>query len=292
MQGMDDWDSLRIFLAMHRAGSLAGAAARLWVDATTVGRRLERLERDLGGKLFLRTRAGLQLTPRGAALLGPAEEAERVMQTAERRALGEDQELAGRIALTAADVVIQGVLPALEQFRELHPGIELELISTGRALNLAKREADLALRAGRVLDPDLVARRVGRATIGLYASRKYLQRRGRPPADLAGHDVVTFSGELEPASAALGLPALFRHARPAVRANNTGTVLQAVLAGLGIGPVSAMSARDFPELELVRPEPVARRETFLVGYREVIKSGRVKALWEHLLRYFAGAPIL
>ena len=288
---MNDWNSLRFFLAVQRAGSLAGAASLLQVDATTVGRRIERLESAIGGRLFQRGPSGFHLTPKGTAVLPAAEEAERAIQAVERRAMGEDEEPSGRISLTTADLVIQSMLPTLAKFCETHPRVELDLVITSRALDLSRREADVAVRSGRVTDPNLVARRVGKATLGVYASKSYLARRGRPRGTFAGHDVIMYSGELTALSDELRLPRVFSGARVVAKTNSVVTLLNAILAGMGIGPLVAQAARVFPDLELVRAEPLARRDTYLVAHRDLVRSGRVRALWNHLVDHFHTFPI-
>ncbi|MBL8957013.1 MAG: LysR family transcriptional regulator, partial [Myxococcaceae bacterium] len=172
------WDDVRVFLAVARAGSLKGAAAQLAVDKATVSRRLGALERWLDGRLFLRTREGLKPSELGQRLTPHAE----AMESAARgftstSTPGPSKPERVRIATTealAARLVRSGLLDLCEA----HPNLELDLLGGNRPVNLLRGEAELALRFSPPTQKSLRSRIVARLGFGLYASARYLTRRG------------------------------------------------------------------------------------------------------------------
>src|SRR5258708_14885861 len=169
-----DWDHLRFVLAVADAGGLSAAARALRVDTATVSRRLDALEAELRCKLFNRSRQGLKSTAAGAKLLTHARRIE-----GEVRALGfalsaEDRGLDGTVVITATEPIASGlVVPALDAFRARHPRIALEIVTDIRALDLSRREADIALRLGRPHEGDLKIRRLGSGAHPLFARPPY-----------------------------------------------------------------------------------------------------------------------
>ncbi|KJV24429.1 LysR family transcriptional regulator, partial [Aquitalea magnusonii] len=162
-----------------------------------VGRRLGALERDLDCRLFLRTTGGLALTRSGREVMHVAEEMERLAVSFERRIEGENERLAGEVRVTTTDALaVDFVVPAIEQLQTLYPDIRVILSTTTRLLDLARREADVAVRTLRPDQPELIVRRLGRWEVGLYASKRYLARYGEPQHGdgFAGHDIALYQG--------------------------------------------------------------------------------------------------
>src|SRR6266478_5651980 len=148
--GMTNWSDLRFFLELARTGTLAAAGRKLGVDNTTVGRRLSALERDLGSKLFSRTPDGLVLTAAGEAIRTAGEEMEQAVLRGEQRALGSDRKLSGLVRVATTEMLGElAVLPALRSVHERHPQIRIEVLTGAVRLDIARREADVALRYGR-----------------------------------------------------------------------------------------------------------------------------------------------
>ena len=187
---------MRTFVEVARDGSLSGAARRLGLTQPTVGRHIDALERALGLSLFTRSPRGLTPTP-AAAALEPHVEAMAAAATAlARAASGEAAAEHGAVRVTASEVIGCEVLPPmLAAFRAAHPGIaSIELALTNRNEDLARRDADIAVRMVRPTQSGLVARRIGASRIRFYAHRDYLVRFGEPRslADLAGHCLIGF----------------------------------------------------------------------------------------------------
>ncbi len=175
-----DWDDLRHFLALARLGSVRGAGAALGVSHSTVARRVEALEVRLAARLFDRTRDGYSLTEAGRSMLVTAERVEGEVAAIERGIVGTDERLAGPVAITCCDPFVSALLlRELRPFCDDHPGIELRLTTDGRPFDLAKREADLAIRAlARGVSPPehLIGQRVAPLVVCSYVAREHESR--------------------------------------------------------------------------------------------------------------------
>lgn len=173
-----DWDDLRLFLELVRRGSARGAAEALGVSHSTIVRRAERLETGLGAKLFDRDFTGYRLTAAGETLLASAQRAEDAILTADRQVRGKDAQLTGMIRLTTSDILANFfVLPDLADFARQYPQIDLTVMVSYDAFDLARREADVAIRiigGGRNPPEDLVGRKLGTSSSCYYASTAYL----------------------------------------------------------------------------------------------------------------------
>ncbi|MEP1470562.1 MAG: LysR family transcriptional regulator [Halieaceae bacterium] len=142
-----DWDDLKVLLALSRKGSARAAAQALGVSNSTVTRRLDEMERQLGSQLFDRTPDGYRMTAAAEDFLPTAEHVEELVMTAERKITGGNQDFEGPIRLTLPPVSGMGSLVrAMGEFANEYPGIELELMASNEALDLSRREADIAIR--------------------------------------------------------------------------------------------------------------------------------------------------
>jgi DNA-binding transcriptional LysR family regulator len=294
MQAMFLWDDLRVLLAAHRGRTLAGAGRALGVDATTVGRRLHALEEALGARLVERTPEGLVLTEAGLRAVAVAEKADDLVTGLGREVSGADARTSGVVRLTTGDGLLVHVLaPALPALRARHPGLRLELLASTRPLDLARREADLAVRFFRPREPGLVAKRLAPLSYGLYAAPAYLARAGEPrrAADLGAHDLVGFDASL---AATPEMRWFARHApedRFVVRASTTPVVLAACRAGLGVAAVAEIIARGEPGIVRILPRAaLPEREAWAVLHPDLRGSARVGAVLEWLGETLAGAP--
>jgi DNA-binding transcriptional LysR family regulator len=172
-----DWDDMKVFLALSRKGSARGAAQALGVSNSTVTRRLDDMERDLGTQLFDRTPDGYRMTAGAEELMPTAEHVEELILGAERKITGGNQELEGAIRLTMPPVGLAFLMERLALFAEQYPGIELELLPSIEALDLSRREADIAIRVfnAGVKPPDyLIGRLLSPLTASAYVHRDLL----------------------------------------------------------------------------------------------------------------------
>lgn len=285
---MLDWDHLRSFLAIARAGSLTGAAKTLAVRQSTMGRRLEALETAAGARLFTKTPGGFVLTPAGEAIQSHVERMEAEALAAERLITGQDIRLEGRVRVTSIETMAVDILvPICAEFQQRYPGIELEFSTDTRSLSLTRREADIAIRLSRPTQHDVAVRRVGTMAFGLFASPAYLETHGRPDfaGAGAGHRIVTTEEDL------LGLPdmrwftALMPRAAVALRSNTRFLHRNAVMAGMGIGCLARYVGDAAPDLvRLPPPEGTAcpAREIWLAMHNDIRDTPRIRALADHL----------
>ena len=284
MQAMFDWDDVRYFLTLQRHATLAAAGAALTLDPTTVGRRLVKLEEELGARLFDRTPNGYVLTEAGHRLLPRAERIEREALGVERDVAGEDQKLEGVVRLTATEMLTtRFIAPQLRRFRERYPEIQLELQCTNLDVNLARREADIALRLARPTQEDLIIKRLSFIHLGLYASLDYVDRFGLPKESLAGHQMILFANTRPFRRENDWIEARMDGARVALRSDSVSATYSATVAGTGIGLLPCLVADH--DRHLVRvpvegaPEP---RQIWQAVHKDLRDSARIRAVLDFL----------
>lgn len=290
-----DWTDLRYLLAVHRARTLSAAARRIGCNQTTVGRRLDALEASLGARLFRRTPEGFFLTPEGERALAHAERMEEEVMSVEREISGHDEKPEGVVRLTTTDAVGSRFLaPRLGAFRARYPAIELQLNLDGRPLNLSRREADLALRMGRPQQSELLVRKVATVSIGLYASRSYLKRRGEPPRveDLADHDIIAADEAEADLPEGRWYQRLTRGARIVLRCNSSAAQASAVADGVGIAALYCFVGETTRGLRRILPAEETERELWIAVHRDLQYAARVRAVIDFLDGAIRGAEAL
>jgi DNA-binding transcriptional LysR family regulator len=282
LHGMPDWDEMRFFLELARTRTLASAARKLRVDYTTVGRRIAAFERELGSKLFERTPDGFVLTDAGEGIRAAAEQMEQCALQIEQRALGADRRLTGLVRVAATESIGHAVvLPAMRKLHRKYPDIRLHLVTGPARLDIARREADFALRYSRPESGELRARKLARVGFALYASADYLARRPAPPvgAPFDGHDAVLFDESVQGAGALPTLTESLRAARAVLRANNMFSLVEGVAQALGIGVLTCFLADRHPDLRRVFPaSPPATDDLWLVIHPDVQRTRRVRGV--------------
>lgn len=284
MQPMFNWDDVRYFLTLQRLGTLAAAGAALKLDPTTVGRRLVKLEEGLGARLFDRTPTGYVLTEAGHRLLPRAERIEREALGVERDVAGEDQKLEGVVRLTATEMLTtRFIAPHLRRFRERYPQIQLELQCTNLDVNLARREADIALRLARPTQEDLIIKRLSFIDLGLYASLDYIDRFGLPKDSLAGHQLILFANTRPFRRENDWIEARMDGAHLALRSDSVSAIYSATLAGTGIALLPCLVADADPHLKRIpvdgAPEP---RQIWQAVHQDLRDSARIRAVLDFI----------
>jgi DNA-binding transcriptional LysR family regulator len=273
------WDDVRFFLAVARTGSLSGAARALGVGHVTVGRRISLLERRLGVSLLNRTPDGFAATAAGEAILRQCIAMENAALDLERIAAGRDSLAAGSIRLTATEALAHRVIaPAIAELRKSHPDLQVDLAVGVRSLDIARREADLAVRVGRPSGPGLVSRKLGEVGYSLYASRSYFAKHRIPQRGkgLAECDLITFTGA-PAATSPFFMNESLEGARIALRCNNPLIQLQAAANGIGIAELACFLADDCADLVRIWPdEPPALRSVWLVMHEDLRRSARIR----------------
>ncbi len=165
-----DWDDARFFLAAYRNGSLAAAAAALGCSHSTVRRRLAALERTLGARLFTATSDGLIPSDAAAAAYPLAEDLEAAAARLADRMAGDARELTGRLLVTTIDGLVYLLADSIRAFTSRHPRVDLILNTDNRVLDLARREADVAIRMSNRPSEALFGRRIGSLDYAPFAA--------------------------------------------------------------------------------------------------------------------------
>lgn len=279
------WDDLRLLLAAARSGSFLAGGRGLGVATSTLSRGLARLEAAVGTRLLERRSDGVHLTPAGARLCETAEALELELGARVRELPAGASEVAGTIRISAGDLFTELIAEVIAAFVERHPAVSVELAIEPRAVDLARREADLALRTGPVRDVSLVDQTLGELTYGLYASDVYLQRHGAPRSTgtLAKHRFVGFG---PPLADIPSMRWLRRHGAKhfPVRVTTVGGLVAATRAGAGIAALQDRFADGLVRvLPRAHPEPMT---VHLVAHRDVRRLPHVRAFADALRERF------
>ena len=273
------WEDVGLFLALVRGGSLGAAGKVLRVDASTVSRRLDRLEERLKRRLFERGRTGVSPTPAGAALVSAACGVEEAMF----RFAGEiellDDELRGEVRLACPpDLAGALLVPALAEFRRRHPRVVLEILEGAATVAVARQEVDVALRTSRPRQGDVIVQKVASFRWVLAGSVQDEHWRRWP--------WITWGLGAEGAWPARWFSERSGQLSPVLRTNNLEVQMAAVEAGLGVAWVPEPSAlrRGLHLLEPGQLEGLKGQEQplYLVAHRSLRRVPRVDALWTFL----------
>lgn len=285
MQGIN-WDDLRIFLALARKGKLSLAAAATGLDATTIGRRISRLEAALDARLFELGPQGHVLTARGRALLPSAEAAESGALSGISNVTGSHARLGGLVRVSLSEgfgtLVVAHRLP---EFQRAHPDIMVELAISSGFLSPSKREADIAILLARPRAGPVITRRLTDYTLGLYASSEYCKVNGRPAsvADLQHYPLVGYIDELIYAPQLRYLDEIAPGLSPGFRSSSIIAQQHMIAAGVGIGVLPCFIGDDDPRLERLLPQEVGIRRSFwMVVHKDVRQLARVHAFVDWL----------
>lgn len=290
---MLDWDDLRYFLAIHRAGTLARAASQLGINATTVGRRLGILEEQVEARLFDRTPDGYLLTMTGRDLLPRAERMESEAFAVQRDVTGRDLRPSGRVRVSATEMIAtRFVAPHLPRLKERYPDLTLELECTNRTVSLARREADIALRLARPREDNVVTRKLASVALSLYAAFRYVDTHGAPPdpeRSLHGHTAILFADSRIFSVENEWLAQRLDGARIALRSDSVSSIYAATVSGLGIALLPCAVADHDGRLVRIdtssAPEP---RTIWQAVHEDLQRSARVRAVLEFLSQVIEG----
>jgi DNA-binding transcriptional LysR family regulator len=275
-----NWDDLRVFLVVARAGRVATAARQLGVEHSTVARRIAGLERAVGAPLFYRTAGGYQLTPQGTTVLAGAETMEGGMLGLGARLREQAGSLAGRVRLAMLDEFASHWLaPNLPAFRTRFPDLELQVVTGIAPLDLARGEAELAMRSPRPRQSGLSAVRLARVGIGLYTSRAVAAgKRLRVDGSSRGLDLLVYLPAFTPLQNAPWFQPVLASSRLLLVTNSTHTLLAAARAGAGIAVVPHFMAVAYPELVAVSEDVALGDYMWLVTHPEFRRDPKIRAV--------------
>lgn len=293
---MFDWNDLRHFLAVARTGTTLGAARSLGTSQPTVVRRIAALEAAAGACLFERRRTGYALTEVGREMRPLAERVEKEAEALAEALATHRRRLAGCIRVTTPESIANVLLaPAVAAFRRTHPNVQIEMLIADRYLDLARGEADIAIRATTrgLEDSELVAKRLSDAPWAAYCSISYAKQAGLPRdfADLEGHSIIGGEGEMG------AFPALrwledAPGATVAWRSNSLTNLHAAVAAGIGVSVLPCLLGGGDPSLVKCFGAVVPNAEIWLVVRRDVRRLPYVRAFTASIEKQFRASRAL
>lgn len=273
---------LEVVMALVRAGTLADAGERLGIDASTVFRTIQRIEKGLGQRLFERSRLGYLPSELAQELAEHAEQLEARLELARSAAQTTPEQVAGAVRISTTDTFLHGLLaPALRELQALHPLLTYDLHAGNELANLSRHDADIALRATKKPPQNLVGKRIGAVRVALFGPSD-----GSFGADMAGAEHATW---IAPDEALPEHPSVlwrrkhYPRIMPAYRVGSILTVAELVGRGLGIGILPLFLARgrkDLVQLSNVLDE--AQTELWLLTHPESRHLRRVSAVYTYL----------
>lgn len=276
-----NWDDVRVFLAVARAGQILGAARRLELNHATVSRRIAALERALGAKLFRRLTTGSELTEEGERFLTVAERIEADMIAARAEIAGESDDVSGVVRIGAPDGFgVAFLAPRLGVLTERYPGLSIQLVPVPRSFSLSRREADIAITVERPTEGRLVAGKLVDYTLGLHASRDYAQKHGLPSTieELKQHRLIGYVPDLLISLSLDYGPEIMPDWHAIFGVSSALGQTEAVRSGAGIGILHTFIARAYDDLVPVPVGPAIRRAYWLVYHETVRPLRRVQVV--------------
>ncbi|MDQ3033235.1 MAG: LysR family transcriptional regulator [Myxococcota bacterium] len=285
------WDDLRILLAVARAGSNKRAAKALRVDPATVSRRIGALEAALAQKLFRVNKGRRVPTDAGARLVAMAERLDAELLAAHRE-LGESAARPqGVVRVSTVDVIAAHVLaPAIGAMRAEHPGLVLELLATPTVLDLARGDADVAIRLTEPTEEGLKRKRLARLELAVFAHRALLERVGidaAAPGDGEGLPLVEYGAALTAVPETDSVRAILPRADIVLRTTSVGSVLGAVEHGQAAGVLPVSFARRVPDLARLQTPALPARDVWLAVHPDAARVPRIRAACELIELAFA-----
>lgn len=272
-----DWNDLKYVKTIAQAGSVAEAARGLSVHQSTVFRRLNTLEDELGVRLFERLPTGYVMTAAGEDFCRAAERIEEDIANLNRRISGQDLRPSGTIRVTTSDALFIKLLsPCFADFRAAYPEIELEVLISTEVFNLTKRDADIAIRTTKNPPETLVGRKVATVSSAVYGSKQYLKTHPNLK-NLGRHDWIGFDDGIIDAATAQWAKQMVPQERCRYRLNTCAALLAAVKANLGLAVLPTYVGDTEPELVQVLPEITSlEKDLWILTHEDLRHVTRIK----------------
>ncbi len=292
-----NWDNLKIFLTVARAGSATAASKQLGVNHATVIRRLDQLEKKLAVRLFDRLKTGYRITNHGREVVKLAESMEVAANQIELRLKGKETLPAGKLTVSRPEQSLLDMSELFSKFLNEFPQIELEIITTPQISNLDRLEADVAIRLTNTPPELLVGRELGKMQFGVYGSKQYLaQFKSNPePEDCkwllwTGVESSQVPEAQHPDEVVLNM---IPGAIVAMRSNSVEDILMAIKSGMGVGFLSktvASKTSGITELcfdKQFQYAGITSTGLWLLTRRELRYSKRVKVFMEFCQKHLS-----
>lgn len=281
-----NWDDLKIFLHLARFGRVNQAAQHLNLDATTLVRRIKKLEESLNCKLFELTSKGYVLTEDGEHFTQYLEKAEHYLIEAKNSLTSERTDLSGTIRVSVSEGFGSFFLAQrLTQFKHLYPAICIELVSTSGFLNINKREADIAILLEKPTQGLVFTKRLTDYHLQLYTHRQLLDELGNPsdPKSLKHYHHVSYVPDLLYAPQLKFVEETQLSTLHALRSTSITAQFQMLTSGAGLGILPQFIARQSPNLVPVLTEEINIKRTFwLATHKDVRPLARINVFLDWL----------
>jgi DNA-binding transcriptional LysR family regulator len=276
-----NWDDLRMFVVLAREKTMAAASRRLGVDQTTVARRLRALEESLGAALFERAEGRWQLTAFGKRALERVERIEEDVAGIVRSAEAEAQTVSGVVRLTSvAAMNSEYLVHRLPDLYARHPDLVIDLVDSDLNLNIARHEADIAIRASRPESGDFIIRKLTVIGFAVYES-------ARPEVVAGRDDWVAYNEDLAQLPEMLWLQSHLAGGRVRLRDSGMHTLCGAIAGGIGRGILPCFVGDVHPELRRsASGDLVLSRDVWLLIHHEARESARVVVVADWLVERF------
>ena len=277
-----EWNDLEVILAICRSGSLSGASRALGCNHSTVFRKINAIEEKTGVRFFERLPEGYAMTDAGRTALQYAERVENEMHALGREILGQDLRLQGKIRVTSPEGIAMQIAPALfAKFLELHPEVSIEMLGGTAAVDLARREADIAIRATPKPPDTSLGRKVCDFRFGFYATPDYARRNQDLP--LADQRWCVISGTVDWLVPLIWEKASEGEARVIFSSPHSFSVINAAAAGIGITFLPCyLGDTDERLVRISHPVESKTIELWLLTHPDLRHTARVKALMAFL----------
>lgn len=277
---VSDWNDYQAFIVVAQTGQIARAAKKLQVDATTVGRRIRRLESQVGCTLFEQTREGQSLTEEGEKLFASIEIMAMAADSAQPQSQG-GRSLRGTLRISVSEGFGSWFLTRhVPAFIEHYPELRLDIVASSGFLSPSKREADIAVVLSRPQAGHVIAQKLASYKLGLYASRTYINQHGIPTAlgELgAKHHLIGYIPDLLYDPELNYLDDLVAGLKPDIRSSSIIAQHRLVAVGAGIGVLPCFIGDIDPTLEPIFPESTISRNFWLVTHKDNRTLERIRA---------------
>lgn len=282
---MENWDNLRYFLAVAKAGTVKAAADKMGVSHTTVLRRIDLFEREMESKLFKRLQSGYELTAFGHSVVEGALKVRHEIEQLELQIKGQDLRLEGSLRISQPENDVINLYPVYAEFSRLYPQITLKIASSVKISNLNRHEVDVAIRFSESPQDLLVGRCVGRLDFGIYGSKDYLKKfDGKAEwEDLDWILLSYFSKKEEGPMVQDGwLAKRVKNPKVILRTTSSSGIINAIRAGMGVGFLSSHTAKQYPELiPLPLDEPAFSLKLWALTHQDLRHTAMVRVFMQH-----------
>ena len=285
-----NWSDFRIILALAKGGSVTGAAKLLGIDASTVSRRLATAEDVFGAPLIIRGGGKFQFTAEGRAVLDAAEDMDAKISATTTSVRSMRETPVGTVRIACVQTAVHLLHPLVRDMTDAIPGLHIELMSSLASVDLAKGDADIAVRTIVPTDPGLVIAHSFTWGSCLYASPHYLSTFGRPetPEELSTHQLVRYGSAMVRSRAFGYIEQFAKPDQPTTRVENTDSARMIIEQGGGIGALFCFVGDACATIERVFPEPFDQMECWVLYHESARGSAKVRAVLDALVPYLRG----